>query len=415
MGKKNKPKRKRRRQIEKSPLVSDWLRGYKKGSRRVYRSAFGMFLDWAKRTPKQMVAERKADLKEEDVATQHRYERLVLDCFREKKAESASTAFSIVKAVRAFFGHHYMPLRFRRLEAQEFSKGVKPVYVDYIPTREDLKAMVEVANVRDRAIVLTLASTGVSGDICELTRQQFETKWGKENPICLAPRGGYLYRTKTGVKMRPFLTHDAAQAVKVYLKMRRDKSPWLFVDKGGKKLSGEAVNKIVVRLAQRAAIPIPPGSRVRMHCFRKFFNEAANYADVTREWICILYGHEVDGSEEFYVTATEDKLREKFKRIEPHLSVSRLTNMAILSDQQQRKLDENTRAILTLITHVTDKESLRDAAAYILSQPKVKWDPEKETEPQANRVQRILGEVLDQEEKGRLRVPPVKYREEGDP
>ncbi len=412
---KNKPTRKRRRQIEKSPLVSDWLKGYKKGSRRVYLSAFGMFLDWAKRTPEQMVAERKADLKEEDVAAQHRYERLILDCFREKKVESASAAFATVKAVRAFFGYHYMPLRFRRLEAQEFSKGVKPVYVDYIPTREELKAMVEVANVRDRAIVLTLASTGISGDVCELTRQQFETKWGKENPICLAPRGGYLYRTKTGVKMRPFLTHDAAQAIKVCLKTRRDKTPWLFVGKEGEKLSSEAVNKIVVRLAQRAVIPVPPGSRVRMHCFRKFFNEAANYADVTREWICILYGHEVDGSEEFYVTATEDKLREKFKRVEPHLSVSRLTNMAILRGQNQRELDENTKAILTILSRVVDKEDLLDAAEYIISRQGVKWDPEKEAEPQANRIQRILGEVLDQEEKGRLRVPPVKYGEEGNP
>ena len=395
MEKKNKPTRTRRRHIEKSPLVSNWLKGYKVGSRRVYRSAFGMFMDWAKRTPEQMLAERKADLKKEDVAAQHRYERLVLDCFREKKAESASVAASIVKAVRAFFGYHYMPLRFRRLEAQEFSKGVKPVYVDYIPSREDLKAMVEAADVRDRAIVLTLASTGISGDICELTRQQFEDKWGKEDPICLAPRGGYLYRIKTGVKMRPFLTHDAAQAIKVYLKARRDKSPWLFVDKGGKKLSSEAVNKIVIRLSQRAAIPVPPGSRMRMHCFRKFFNEAANNADVTREWICVLYGHEIEGSEEFYVTATEDKLREKLKRIEPHLSVSRMSNMVLLRTQHQRALDEQTKMTIALMRQVLGENKLKDAAAYLLSmQPMIKWDPEQEYEPALYRWQRALREVL---------------------
>ncbi|GAI31874.1 unnamed protein product, partial [marine sediment metagenome] len=285
--------------------VSPWLEGYKKGSRRIYWSAFNMFLKWAKKTPEQMIAERKTDMKKENEMERHRYEQLVLDCFRKKKTKSASSAFSIVKAVRAFFGYYYMPLRFRRLEAQEFSKGVKPVYVDYIPTGEDLKAIVEVANVRDRAIVLTLASTGVSGDVCELTRQQFETKWGKENPICLAPRGGYLYRTKTGVKMRPLLTHDAAQTIKVYLKTRKDDAPWLFVDKSGNKLAPDAINKMVQRLARMAALPIPEEQRIRMHCFRKFFNEAANNADITREWICILYGHEIEGSEEFYVTATE--------------------------------------------------------------------------------------------------------------
>jgi len=389
------PKKVSRRHIEESPLVSDWLKGYKPGSRRVYRSAFGMFLDLAKRTPKQMIAERKADLKKEDVAEQHRYERLILDCFREKKIESASAAASIVKAVRAFFGYHYLPLRFRRIEAQEFSKGVKPVYVDYIPAREDLKAMVEAADVRDRAILLTLASTGISGDVCELTRQQFEDKWGKEEPICLAPRGGYLYRTKTGVKMRPFLTHDAAQATKIYLKTRRDKSPWLFVDKGGKKLSSDAVNKIVIRLSHRAAIPVPPGSRLRMHCFRKFFNEAANYADVTREWICVLYGHEVEGSEEFYVTATEDKLREKFKRIEPHLSISRLSNMVLLRKQHEIALDEQTKMELEMMKRMVGEEKFRRMAQYYLAmQPMIPWNPDEEYEPAIYRWQRILGEML---------------------
>lgn len=41
-----------------------------------------MFLKWAKTTPKQMIAERKADMKKEDDMEQHRYEQLVLDCFR---------------------------------------------------------------------------------------------------------------------------------------------------------------------------------------------------------------------------------------------------------------------------------------------------------------------------------------------
>ncbi|MBA7608410.1 Tyrosine recombinase XerD [subsurface metagenome] len=391
-----KPKRaKNLIRLEKDPLVGKWLKGYKAESRKIYRSTFNMFLKWAKKTPKEMIAERKADLKKEDVAAQHQYERLVLDCFREKKAKSASSAFTIVKAVRAFFGYHYMPLKFRRLEAQEFSKGVKPVYTDYLPTREDLKAMVEVANVRDRAIMLTLASTGISGDVCELTRRQFEDKWGKEEPICLAPRGDYMRRTKTGVRMRPFLTHDAAHATKVYLKTRKDDSPWLFVDKGGEKLTSEALNKLVHRLAEKAAIPIPEGQRIRMHCFRKFFNEAANNADVTREWICVLYGHEIAGSEDFYVTAAEDKLREKFKRIEPHLSVSRITNMVIIRNQFAVALDEQAKQQYLSLLQLVGKERFEEMARYHLAmQPMIKWDPEKEIEPAIYRTQRILREIL---------------------
>ena len=52
--------------------------------------------------------------------------------------------------------------------------------------------MVEVADVRDRAISLTEASTGVSGDVCEFTRQQFEQGLARRaaphDPVCMAPR-----------------------------------------------------------------------------------------------------------------------------------------------------------------------------------------------------------------------------------
>ncbi|MBA7502173.1 Tyrosine recombinase XerC [subsurface metagenome] len=396
------PKRaKNLRRLEKDKLVGPWLRGYKKGSRRIYRSAFNMFLKWAKTTPKQMIAERKADMKNEDDAERHRYERLVLDCFKKKKAESASSAFSIVKAIRAFFDYHYLPLKFRRQEAQEFSKGVKPVFVDYLPTREDLKAMVEVADVRDRGVLLTEASTGLSGDVCEFTRQQFEQgltrRAAPHDPVCMAPRGDYLRRVKTNVRMRPFLTRDATQAIQIYFKTRKDDAPWLFVDKSGNKLTPDAINKMVQRLAEKAALPIPEGQRIRMHCFRKFFNEAANNADITREWICILYGHEIEGSEDFYATATEDKLREKFKRAEPQLSISRLSNMALLRKEHEVALDDHEREEFEGMKRYVGKKKFRRWAEFEVSIKRtIKWDPETEYEPALYRRQRILNEMLNE-------------------
>lgn len=407
---KAKPKRARNlKRLERDKFVGPWLEGYKKGSRRIYRSAFYMFLKWTKTTPKQMIAERKADMKKEDDAERHRYEQLVLDCFRKKKAESASSAFSIVKAVRAFFDYYYLPLKFRRQEAQEFSKGVKPVFVDYLPTREDLKAMVEVTDVRDRAITLTEASTGLSGDVCEFTREQFRQGLTRRkvphDPVCMAPYGDYLRRVKTNVRMRPFLTRDATQAIQIYLKTRKDDSPWLFVDKSGNKLTPDAINKMVQRLAEKAALPIPEGQRIRMHCFRKFFNEAANNADITREWICILYGHEIEGSEAFYATATEDKLREKFKRAEPQLSVSRLSNMVLLRKEHEVALDDHERVELEgLKLAVGEKKFRRMAEFEVASKRIIKWDPETEYEPSIYRRQRILREMLDKMAPGPRRL-----------
>lgn len=379
------------------PDVGPWLSGYE--GKLAYAREFDRFLKWRKKKPKQLVAERKADLKREDEYERKRYERLVLDFFKSLKAPGTSK--KAVVAVRSFFAFRFGrrgELDFTAHELKEFGK-VEAVYIDYLPTREDLKAMVEVADVRDRAILLTEASTGIGGDICEFTREQFKQgtarRAGPHEPVCMAPHGGYLKRLKTKIRMRPFLTCDAVNAVKLYLKTRKDDSPWLFVDRSGKKLTTDAMNKMVARLVQKAMIDIPKDQRMRQHNFRDFFSEATHDADIPHDWICVLYGRTISGSESFYVHATEDKLREKFKRVEPHLSVSRISNMVILRKQHEVALDEQTKMTLTLLRQIVGEERLNDAAAYILAMRKMeKWDPDKEYEPALYRWQRILREIL---------------------
>lgn len=398
----------RHKHLLDDPLVSEWIAGLKKWTVYGYLREFDNFLKSVGKTPGQILAERKEDLKKEDEEAKHRYEKITIEFFRHRKKETGgASGLKAVAALRSFFDFHYVPLKLRRPDRREMG-DVTPVYVDYAPSREDLKAMVEAADARDRALILALASTGISGDICELKREQFESKWGKEDPVSLAPKGGFLYRSKTKVRMRPFLTRDAAQAIRVYLKTRRDKSPWLFVEKGGKQLNPDAVNKVVQRLARRATIPIPQGQRIRMHCFRKFFKDACDYADITPDWIKVMYGHGIPGSGEFYTIATEERMREKFRKVEPHLSVSRLSNMVILRGQHQRALDEQTKMTITLMRQVLGEEKLKDAAAYLLSmQPMIKWDPEQEYEPAVYRWQRALREVLGKRKK---RAPRKRKR-----
>ncbi|GAI17711.1 unnamed protein product, partial [marine sediment metagenome] len=130
---------------------------------------------------------------------------------------------------------------------------------------------------------------------------------------------------------------------------------------------------------------IPKGQRMRLHNFRDFFSEAAHDADVPHDWICVLYGRTINGSEDFYVHATEERLREKFKRVEPHLSVSRISDMTILRRQHQGALDKQTKMTVFLMQQVIGEERLRDAAAFILSTERMKLDSEKEIEPAVSR------------------------------
>ncbi len=380
----------------KDPPINSWMAGYKTSSRYNYLGGLERFMKYVKMTPAQLIARRKADLKKTDEYERRRFERQLLEFNRESLKEGKPGAtMTAIKAVRSFFTHHYVKLEFQFQQKRELSKSAKPVYVDYLPTREDLKAMVEVADVRDRGVLLTLASTGIGGDVAEFTRAQFEEGKRRGEPVCMAPHGDYLHRAKTGVRMRPFLTRDAVQTINVYLKTRKDGAPWLFVDASGNKLSTDALNKIVVRLTDKAGLNIPEGQRMRLHNFRDFFSEAAHDADIPHDWICVLYGREVSGSEDFYVHATEDKVREKFKRAEPQLSVSRITNMVILRNQFNAALDEQTKQQYLSLLQLVGKERFAEMARYHLSmRPMIKWDPEKEIEPAIYRTQRILREIL---------------------
>jgi len=403
-------KLKRYQHLANDPLVSKWLAGLKKWTVYGYQRELNNFLTFVEKTPEQIIAERRADMKLDDEEAKHRYEKLVMEFCIRKRAEKPASAQKAMAAIRSFFDYHYAPLKFRRTERQQLGK-ITPTYIDYLPTREDTRAMVEAADVRDRAIILTLASTGISGDVCELTRAQFEQGLARRkapnDPVCLAPRGDYLRRTKTGVRMRPFLTCDAVQAIKIYLRNRKDDSPWLFTERGGKKMTSDAVNKVVQRLAEKA-LEIPPGQRMRMHNFRDFFEEACRANDVAENWIYVMDGRKIAGSSDFYTHATEDKLIEKFKKVEPHLSASRLSNFVLLRRQHEVALDDQARTMFEVMRLALGDERFKQGARfYAAMQPMIKWDPDKEYEPAIYRTQRILREMLGEETADRKRKRPA--------
>lgn len=356
-----------------------------------------------KKMPTQLISERKADLRKKTDNEKYRIESLAMAHFRKRKEQASESARHFIKALSTLFQEHRTDLKLTRKQREETGRG-KPTFIDYVPTRNDLKKMVEVADVRDRAIILTEASTDASGDICELTRAQFEQglarRKGPNEPICLAPRGDYLYRKKTEVRMRPFLTNDAIHAIKLYLNKRKDGAPWLFVERTGQKLTPEAVNKMVQRLAKAAALDIPEGQRMRMHNFRDFFEEGCRMGNVPENWIYIMDGRMIAGSGKFYSHAREDEALEKFKGAEQYLSASSISNMTLVRGQFAIALEEHERAEFIRHRDIIGRERFRRWAQYELSmQPMIKWNPETQMEPGIYRRQRILREMLDEEKK----------------
>ncbi len=401
------------RELEQFPEVKRWIDGLGKSTRQGYTSVLGKFCEFAQMNPTEIIAQREKDLQSTDKAVRRRLDEKVLEfCLsesgrRKKRGEGdtgKSSAGTWLATIKSFFAANHAGLDLSRQDTRKITKHKRPVYEDYMPTRKDLKAMCRAASLRDRGILLTLASTGLSGDVCDLERRHFEARWGKEDPpICIAPRDGWLYREKTEVKMRPFLTRDAAEAVADYLRSRRDGAPWLFVAGGSKQLKTPEVDRIVKRCARRAGVVIPEGQRLRMHVFRSFFRTNCAAKGINTPHIDVMCGHTPTGTgPKFYERATEEQLKNEFKKVEPHLSISHISNMALERKQHEIALDDETKMTITVLRQTWGNEKLKDVAGYILSMnPRIKWDPGNEYEPAVYRWQRIMREVLGAEEKHR--------------
>lgn len=410
------------RELEKIPEVKRWVDGLGDSTRHGYTSVLGKFCEFAQMNPTEIIAQREKDLQSTDKAVRRRLDEKVLafclsESGRRKKRGEGDTgkgsASTWLATMKSFFAANHAGLDLSRQDTRKITKHKRPVYEDYMPTREDLKAMCRAASLRDRAILLTLASTGISGDVCDLERRHFEARWGKDNqPFSIAPRDGWLYREKTEVKMRPFLTHDATEAVADYLRSRKDGAPWLFVAGGSKQLKTPEVDRIVKRCARRAGVVIPEGQRLRMHVFRSFFRTNCAAKGINTPHIDVMCGHTPTGTgPKFYERATEEQLRDEFNKVEPYLSISHISNMALERNQYEVALDDQMKVTINLIRQAVGDEKLKDAAEFILAtRPKmVKWDPETEHEPAVNRQQRILGGVLAE------MTPVKKFRQQTAP
>jgi len=168
--------------------------------------------------------------------------------------------------VKSFFNYHRSPLMLRVCETNVMFGRKKPRYLRYNITLEDITKMNKVANARDRYILLVGKSIGLrSIDFINLTIGQFITNMKeKEPPYSL----GEVFTEKRGIIAKPFLDHEAKEAVEVYLnELKATKNfdinkPILSIQKG-------ELNKTLQKLAKKAGIETG-NTFLNFHCLRIF-------------------------------------------------------------------------------------------------------------------------------------------------
>lgn len=293
-------------------LERNWLESLgSKNTRKNYKKGWTRFKEFLGKTTEQILAERKADLRSEDVFLKKRYEREVVAFFNDQKEKrgSLNTAILIATAPRAFFSFYELPLRLKRGSIPQFVMATG----EHRLTLENLKAMFSVGDLRSRVIISMAKDMGVRvGDFKKIKKEEIRVLLNQTAPVEFK-----ILTRKATVVARTHLSEETLELLRVYLPTLPKDNPYLFPSVNSC-LNEDTINKILQALAKKAKIPLT--GRLSFKCFRKLFLSVSSNLGISDWHSRIMCGKKVDPSILTYLDSID--LRADAQKIHSTLSIT---------------------------------------------------------------------------------------------
>lgn len=317
------------------------------------------FCNWAGKTPDELIAERKEEIKSEDGKIQHRKEMLLkryLKYLEEERGLAPNSRRVYFTAVRNFFQRNYLPLTFMRREGPPVARVLEG---SRAANKDDIRKMCDVSKPRRKAIILFIKDCGLAeADVVRLKLKDLGVESFEEFAKLKPPIPIILNRKKTGAATITFLGPEAHGALKTTFEIRMRGSPEIKIRRYGRDeiKGGIPPEKIVDEsplfrsygkflrtlkekeridhltphaisvLIRKAAITAGVWRRgFSAHALRRFFQTTLEATGISQNWIKIMMGHKLPGVEGSYSRPTVEMLREAYKTAMPALSISEVT------------------------------------------------------------------------------------------
>jgi len=244
---------------QKMDMVDEWASSsYRRETQqRVAVNRVKEYLAFTGTDPEQLIKEQRS--RPDDRLGQRR----ILAFYRglQEEGKSAISAFNTAKFIRSFYSYYGISLPFRPNELE----SPMPKMKDYPLELHHIQGMIYAANLRGKALMLVLESTGLRvGDVTKLVRKDVEPLLDKDPPIDLE-----LCTEKERIPAHTFLHKAAVEVLKEYLASKTDSSQWLFPTDNGRHLSTPEADRMIKTAFKKAGFD-SGNLRVRTHCLRKF-------------------------------------------------------------------------------------------------------------------------------------------------
>lgn len=327
-----------------------------KGTKKVYKMGLKKFFKWYRKTPEQVLQERKDDLTQrpdEDLVTYKNrasnYSKIIerFHAHLLNEGYKINTAKSLTNGIRQLFRYYQMDIKVRT--GSSLNRTVK-TQRNFPLTIEHVRKMYAVANFRERVILSMATDLGLRVSDFLKTRKQDLPDLSLEAPISFD-----VMTEKEDVIARGFLSQETVELLKKYLETLPKDNLYLFPSSQNKPkpISRTQIGNLLKDLAQKAGLKINNGKSLTFHCFRKMLLSAAIDSGIGLTAGKKLVGKTIPQSDDTYLTTV--KLREKFVQLKKFLTI----NQTVKSESQQ--LEKLSSVVAKLSEELEEQKTITQA------------------------------------------------------
>ena len=293
-------------------VVQEWISNFV--DQKKYRRNFIFWVEWIGILPDEQLRLRKEQSKSDDKKTARFFEEKVKEYGKEvmRQGISAKTGMQYLIAVRSFFSHHYLNLKFRRGELKleempDIKNSKKPKWV---LDRTEFRALFNVCNLRDRPLVLILGSTGMSPvDAASLRIEAFRLynrdRGGKILELTEKAVYGEKPRDKTNILQQFVLSSEVLFYLKPLLAEREyPENGSLLITRKGNPYTSRAVSERLQELATKA-FGSERAKDFKTKNLRDFFQNGLLLANVNEKVIDSMMGWKKESAKQHYYISQE--------------------------------------------------------------------------------------------------------------
>lgn len=390
--------------ISMDSMVKEFFlaKNIRESTKKHYLVRLRYYCSFIDKTPSQMIEEAEDEEEERLRMRKRKIRKYFLSWLEElqTKGYSRNSIGSLFTSVKTFY-------RFFEIELPQVSIELKKdnnKSFEKIPTKEDIKIALNFANIKYKAMILLMSSSGMgSSEIRNLTygnflesikeyykptkNEQFdiaqisEVLQGKRNVIPTWK----ITRFKTGMPYITFSTPESLEALLVYMNSRHNEQPftslddWIFVS-NGTQMSGHVLSTYFRRINEKAGFEkLKHSVFFHTHALRKFFGTTLHKKGIQRLNYDFMMGHKIDQIAEAYIKPNVDSLKLEYMQCLEDLSIESVKFRRIESEE-----------IKTIVNELNEERQIRKQLE--IEQEKTDAKVEKLEEMVENLIEKKLKE-----------------------